>query len=150
MSIENDIKSTVKLKEDQKTMINLLYTSNWLKEKSLTLFKDCGLSSEQYNVLRILRGQKGNPANLCTIQERMLNKMSNTTRLIDKLIKKDLATRQTCESNRRKIDIYITTNGLKLLAELDTVVDANNKKLTKNLNTRELETLNMLLDKLRE
>ena len=63
----------------------------------------------------------------------MLNKMSNTTRLIDKLIKKELVTRQTCESNRRKMEIYITENGLKLLAELDAVVDANNKKLTKNL-----------------
>jgi len=150
MSIEGDIKSTVKLKEDQKTMINLLYTSNWLKEKSTMLFKASDLTSEQYNVLRILRGQKGNPANLSTIQERMLNKMSNTTRLIDKLIKKELVTRQTCESNRRKIEIYITKKGLALLAELDAVVDANNKKLTKNLNTRELKTLNMLLDKLRK
>lgn len=150
MSIEGDIKSTVKLIEDQKTMINLLYTSNWLKEKSTMLFKASDLTSEQYNVLRILRGQKGNPANLSTIQERMLNKMSNTTRLIDKLIKKELVTRQTCESNRRKIEIYITKKGLVLLAELDAVVDANNKKLTKNLNTRELKTLNMLLDKLRK
>jgi len=150
VSIEGDIKSTVKLIEDQKTMINLLYTSNWLKEKSTMLFKASDLTSEQYNVLRILRGQKGNPANLSTIQERMLNKMSNTTRLIDKLIKKELVTRQTCESNRRKIEIYITKKGLVLLAELDAVVDANNKKLTKNLNTRELKTLNMLLDKLRK
>ena len=150
MSIEDDIKSTIKLKEDQKTMINLLYTSNWLKEKSLVFFKDSDLTSEQYNVLRILRGQKGNPANLSTIQERMLNKMSNTTRLIDKLIKKELVTRNTCESNRRKIEIYITNKGLKLLAELDSIVNANNKELTKNLNTSELETLNKLLDKLRK
>ena len=150
MSIEDDIKSTIKLKEDQKTMINLLYTSNWLKEKSLVFFKDSDLTSEQYNVLRILRGQKGNPANLSTIQERMLNKMSNTTRLIDKLIKKELVTRNTCESNRRKIEIYITNKGLKLLAELDSIVNANNKELTKNLNTGELETLNKLLDKLRK
>ncbi len=150
MSIEDDIKSTIKLKEDQKTMINLLYTSNWLKEKSLVFFKDSDLTSEQYNVLRILRGQKGNPANLSTIQERMLNKMSNTTRLIDKLIKKELVTRHTCESNRRKIEIYITNKGLKLLAELDSIVNANNKELTKNLNTSELETLNKLLDKLRK
>ena len=149
MSIEDDIKSTVKLKEDQKTMINLLYTSNWLKEKSIVLFKASDLTSEQYNVLRILRGQKGNPANLGTIQERMLNKMSNTTRLIDKLIKKELVTRQTCESNRRKIEIYITKKGLTLLAKLDAIVDANNKELTKNLNKKELETLNKLLDKLR-
>jgi len=150
VSIEEDIKSTIKLQGNQKTVINLLYTSNWMKEKSKAFFKDCDLSSEQYNVLRILRGQKGKPANLCTIQERMLNKMSNTTRLIDKLIKKELVTRQNCESNRRKIEIYITKKGRVLLAELDSVVNANNLEITKNLNTNELETLNKLLDKLRK
>jgi MarR family transcriptional regulator, 2-MHQ and catechol-resistance regulon repressor len=150
MSIEEDIKSTVKLQNNQKTVINLVYTSNWLKEKSKVFYKDYGISTEQYNVLRILRGQKGNPANLSTIQERMLNKMSNTTRLIDKLIKKELVTRQSCESNRRKIEIYITKKGLTLLAELDSIVNANNKELTKNLNTNELEILNTLLDKLRK
>jgi MarR family transcriptional regulator, 2-MHQ and catechol-resistance regulon repressor len=150
MSIEKEIKSTIKLQKNQKTVINLEYTSNWLKEKSLVFFKDYDLSSEQYNVLRILRGQKGKPANLCTIQERMLNKMSNTTRLVDKLINKELVTRQICESNRRKIEIYITKKGLMLLAELDSVVTANNMEITKNLNTNELETLNKLLDKLRK
>lgn len=150
MYIEEDIKSTIKLQKNQKTVINLLYTSNWMKEKSFSFFKDCDLSSEQYNVLRILRGQKGNPVNLYTIQERMLNKMSNTTRLVDKLIKKELVTRQSCESNRRKIEIYITKRGLVLLAELDSVVNANNLEITKNLNTNELETLNKLLDKLRK
>lgn len=150
MSIGEDIKSTIKLQENQKTVINILYTSNWMKEKSKAFFKDCDLSSEQYNVLRILRGQKGKPANLCTIQERMLNKMSNTTRLVDKLIKKELVTRQSCESNRRKIEIYITKKGRVLLAELDSVVNANNLEITKNLNTNELETLNKLLDKLRK
>ncbi|MCK8480171.1 MarR family winged helix-turn-helix transcriptional regulator [Psychroserpens algicola] len=149
MSIESDIKSTVKLNENDKTVINLIYTNNWLKEKALTDFKSYGLSSEQYNVLRILRGQKGQPANLSTIQERMLNKMSNTTRLIDKLLKKDLVTRQTCPSNRRKIEILITSKGLELLTELDDKVKKSNLNITKNLNTSELTTLNLLLDKLR-
>jgi len=150
MSIEDDIKSTVKLEVRTKTVINLAYTSNWLKEKSMSFFKDSDLSAEQYNVLRILRGQKGNPANLSTIQERMLNKMSNTTRLIDKLIKKELVTRQSCESNRRKIEIYITKKGLDLLAYLDTVVTKSNNAITKKLTQEELETLNTLLDKLRK
>jgi len=150
MSIEDDIKSTVKLEVRTKTVINLAYTSNWLKEKSMSFFKDSDLSAEQYNVLRILRGQKGNPANLSTIQERMLNKMSNTTRLIDKLIKKELVTRQSCESNRRKIEIYITKTGLDLLAHLDTVVTQSNNDITKKLTNEELETLNTLLDKLRK
>nr|WP_321236089.1 MarR family transcriptional regulator [uncultured Psychroserpens sp.] len=149
MSIEKAIKSTVKLDEKDKAVINLIYTNNWLKEKSLLFFKAYDLSSEQYNVLRILRGQKGNPANLSTIQERMLNKMSNTTRLIDKLLKKDLVTRQTCMSNRRKIEIYITKKGQELLTTLDKKVEANNIEITKSLNDSELKTLNNLLDKLR-
>ena len=149
MSIEQDIKSTVKLDEESKTVINLIYTANWLKEKTHTFFKDYDLSSEQYNVLRILRGQKGNPANLSTIQERMLNKMSNTTRLVDKLLKKDLVTRQTCPSNRRKIEIFITQKGLDLLMELDDKVVSNSIEITKNLSSEELTILNALLDKLR-
>ncbi|MDG5492687.1 MarR family winged helix-turn-helix transcriptional regulator [Psychroserpens sp. SPM9] len=149
MSIESDIKSTVKLNENDKAVINLIYTNNWLKEKALTDFKAYDLSSEQYNVLRILRGQKGQPANLSTIQERMLNKMSNTTRLIDKLLKKNLVTRQTCPTNRRKIEILITAKGLELLSELDEKVKQSNINITKNLNPSELTTLNLLLDKLR-
>ena len=149
MSIEEDIKSTVKLDERQKTVINLVYTNNWLKEKAMYFFKDYDLSAEQYNVLRILRGQKNKPANLSTIQDRMLNKMSNTTRLIDKLISKELVTRQQCESNRRKVEIYITTKGLDLLSELDSIVNKSNNETTKNLSIEELQTLNALLDKLR-
>ncbi len=149
MSIEREIKSTIKLQEKEKTVINLLYTYNWLKERSLAFYKQYDLSSEQYNVLRILRGQKGNPANLGTIQERMLNKMSNTTRLVDKLINKGLVTRETCITNRRKIEIYITKKGLDLLSKLDPIVRDNNSILTKNLKSKELEILNNLLDKLR-
>ncbi|OUR99310.1 MarR family transcriptional regulator [Flavobacteriales bacterium 33_180_T64] len=149
MSIEEDIKSTIKLGEEEKTVINLIYTNNWLKEKTVLCFKSHDLSPEQYNVLRILRGQKGNPSNLSTIQERMLNKMSNTTRLIDKLITKDLVIRQTCPSNRRKIEIFITQKGLNLLAELDDDVKSRNQEITKHLNHSELTTLNSLLDKLR-
>jgi DNA-binding MarR family transcriptional regulator len=149
MSIESDIKSTIKLDERQKTVINLVYTSNWLKEQTSSFFKSYDLSAEQYNVLRILRGQRGNPANLSTIQERMLNKMSNTTRLIDKLLKKDLVTRDTCPSNRRKVEILITQKGLDLLSELDLVVTKSNEHITQSLSLSELETLNHLLDKLR-
>lgn len=149
MSIESEIKNTIKLDERQKAIINLVYTNNWLKEKAMYFFKDYDLSAEQYNVLRILRGQKGNPANLSTLQERMLNKMSNTTRLVDKLISKELVTRQQCATNRRKIEIYITKKGLELLAELDPIINKNNNETTKNLNLKELKTLNTLLDKLR-
>ena len=149
MTIEKDIKSTITLQEELKAVINLVYTSNWLKEKQIHFFKSYNLSTEQYNVLRILRGQKGKPANLSTIQERMLNKMSNTTRLIDKLITKQLVQRNTCESNRRKVEIFITIKGLDLLTKIDPEVSEINNSITKNLNTQELKKLNHLLDKLR-
>lgn len=149
MSIEKDIKSTIILPESRKAIINLIYTTNWIKEQIIQNLKPFDISMEQYNVLRILRGQKGNPANLCTIQERMINKMSNTTRLVDKLIKKDLVTRQTCELNRRKVEIFITNQGLQLLSEIDIVLDTNEPIITGSLPNKELQELNKLLDKLR-
>ena len=84
------------------------------------------------------------------IQDRMISKMSNTTRLVDKLILKDLVERFTCEKNRRKVDIFITEKGLNLLKELDPVIDATETNITKNLNSDELETLNYLLTKIRD
>ena len=104
---------------------------------------------QQYNVLRILRGQKGQPANLSTIQERMIDKSSNTTRLIDKLIGKELVSRQQCPTNRRKIEVFITPKGMELLAEIDPVLEAANKRITEQLSLPEMEQLNYLLDKLR-
>lgn len=82
-----------------------------------------GISIQQFNVLRILRGQKGNPSNLNTVHERMIHKMSNTTRLIDKLIDKGLVNRNVCKENRRKIELFITTEGLSLLKRVDPIVD---------------------------
>jgi DNA-binding MarR family transcriptional regulator len=79
----------------------------------------------------------------------MINKMSNTTRLVDKLILKGLVERFTCEKNRRKVDIFITDQGLKLLTEIDPVVEEVEAQITSNLSTQELETLNTLLTKLR-
>lgn len=149
MNIEEKIKNTIPLPLSQKTIINILYTSNSIKEDLSRFFKTHDLSIEQYNVLRILRGQRGTPANLSTIQERMINKMSNTTRLVDKLILKELATRNTCSSNRRKIEILITKKGLDLMEQLNAQLIAREVDLTKQLTDEELKTLNDLLDKIR-
>ncbi len=130
-------------------VINLSYTSRVVEESFISILKAYDLTIQQYNVLRILRGQKGNPANLSTIQERMVDRNSNTTRLIDKLIKKHLVKRQVCKVNRRKIEVFITEEGLALLTELDPITDNHNKKCVEGLSTKELETLNSLLDKLR-
>jgi DNA-binding MarR family transcriptional regulator len=99
--------------------------------------------------LRILRGQKGNPANMCVIQERMIAKNSNTTRLIDKLLLKELVTREVCPDNRRKIEVQITPKGLELLLELDPKVIEHEKMFANNLSQEELSELNHLLEKFR-
>ena len=95
--------------------------------------------------MRILRGQNGNPLNLQDVQERMVSKMSNTTRLVDKLIIKDYVKRTQCSSNKRKIELSITKNGLDKLLELDDIIDATEKQATAQLNTSELMELNKLL-----
>jgi DNA-binding MarR family transcriptional regulator len=149
MNIEEAIKSTVPLNPHTKTVLNILYTSRILEEKIAEMLKPYAISMQQYNVLRILRGQKGKPANLSTIQERMINKMSNTTRLVDKLIEKGYAERTVCESNRRKVEIIITQNGMDLLTEIDPLTLSNNNVMLKDFSMNELNTLNTLLDKLK-
>ena len=149
MNIEQVIKSTIKLSITKKVMLNLTYTRNYMGDKFSELLKPYGISSEQYNVLRILRGQKGNPLNMQDIQERMVTKNSNTTRLIDKLLLKEMVIRNTCPNNRRKIEIKITELGLKTLSELDPIIEKHDLVLTEKLTGTELETLNILLEKIR-
>ena len=149
MKIEDALKIGNGLDLSSKTLINIQYTSRILEEKFATLLKEYDLSTPQFNVLRILRGQKGKPASLACIQERMVDRSSNTTRLVDKLIKKELVSRRICPDNRRKVEIEITTNGLTLLKELDPLTSAENASNTSSLNDDELVTLNNLLDKLR-
>ncbi|NMH23876.1 MarR family winged helix-turn-helix transcriptional regulator [Flavobacterium solisilvae] len=149
MKIEDVIKSTVNIDDSKKIILNIIYTQSVIGEKFAEVLKPYELSSEQYNVLRILRGQKGNPANMCVIQERMIAKNSNTTRLIDKLLLKDLVTREVCPDNRRKIEVQITPKGLELLSELDPKVIEHEKLFSNNLTQEELSQLNHLLEKFR-
>ena len=131
------------------SVITILFSSNYIKDELLRVLKPFDLSLEQFNVLRILRGQKGKAINLQDIQERMVSKMSNTTRLVDKLIKKKFVNRMTCKENRRKVDITITNNGIEILKKIDPVIEYTEKKLTENLTQNELFQLNKLLIKLR-
>ncbi|MDP5199507.1 MarR family winged helix-turn-helix transcriptional regulator [Flavobacterium sp. DG2-3] len=149
MTIEEVIKSTVKMDNAKKVILNIMYTQNVVQDHFNELLKPYDLSGEQYNVLRILRGQKGKPANMCVIQERMLAKTSNTTRLVDKLLLKELVTRNVCPDNRRKIEVLITQKGLDVLKELDPKVDAHENTFAKNLKPDELVFLNQLLEKFR-
>lgn len=150
--IMNELKSRLKVKEDitlyKETLLRILLSTNTIKNRLLSVLKPHALSLEQFNVLRILRGQNGNPLNLQDVQERMVSKMSNTTRLVDKLIIKDYVKRTQCSSNKRKIELSITKNGLDKLLELDDIIDATEKQATAQLNTSELMELNKLLLKI--
>ncbi|CAH0336161.1 hypothetical protein FVB9288_01835 [Flavobacterium sp. CECT 9288] len=150
MKIEEILKSTVAMDNSKKIILNILYTQNVITENFNEILKPFEISSEQYNVLRILRGQKGNPANMSVIQERMLAKTSNTTRLVDKLLLKEYVTRKVCPDNRRKIEVLITSKGLEVLSELDPKVIAHERFFAQNLTSDEIEQLNALLEKYRK
>ena len=149
MKIEEIVKSSVIMGLSQKTVLNIIFTHNDITERLIEILKPYDLSNEQYNVLRILRGQKGNPANMFLIQERMLARTSNTTRLVDKLLLKELVTRKVCIENRRKIEVLITEKGLAILKELDPKVDDYGNNIVARLTTNELEQLNHILEKIR-
>jgi DNA-binding MarR family transcriptional regulator len=147
-TIEQEIQQRVFKSVKQKVVLNVLYTANWLKTNQIPLFKQHGISPEQYNVLRILRGQKENAIGVNKIQERMLDKNSNASRLIDKLLEKGLVDRKGCKSDRRQVEIFITPKGMELLALLDEVISIQEQQMI-NLSDNDAEQLNELLNKLR-
>ena len=133
-----------------KVGLDVMFTGNWLFEKINLVLKPYGISEQQYNVLRILKGQNGNPINLFSIQERMIHKMSNTTRLVEKLRLKGLVERIICEDNRRKVEITITEEGVELLKFLDPIMQATLGETIEKLTRKEAELLSALLQKIRE
>lgn len=149
MKIEDEIQQKEFSSQMQKTLINIIYTANWLNLKFTQALKHYDLSLPQYNVLRILRGQKGSPATVNSITERMLDKRSNASRLVDKLKAKALVDRHECPNDRRAVDILITDKGLGLLKELDKEVLHLEERLQK-LESEEMKAINEVLDKLRQ
>lgn len=150
MSIETDIKQKKFRSAYQRLAINLTYTSNWLGYKQLELFKEHDITSQQYNVLRILRGQQSNAIKVSDIAERMLDKNSNTSRLIDKLLAKNLAERTSCPSDRRAVDVIITQDGLDLLSRIDPILEESENAMRATITEEEAELMSRLLDKMRE
>ncbi len=134
----------------QRAFLNIIYTGNWLVTKINQLLKPYDLTEPQYNVLRILRGQHGNAMSLYEIQDRMIQKMSNVSRLIDKLLDKGLVVRKECEINRRKVDILITQKGLDMLTSLEPEIDKAFAFVSANLNKEQAQLLSELLDTMRE
>ncbi|MES2515880.1 MAG: MarR family transcriptional regulator [Bacteroidota bacterium] len=148
MKLEDEIQQKKFKSIEQKLMLNIIYTSNWISSKQGSFFKDSDISSQQYNVLRILRGQFPNPCSIKLIKERMLDRMSDASRIVDKLNTKKLLIRRECPNDRRSVDVIITEAGLELLHSLDHVDDIS-KQTLKSLTTEDINTLNDLLDKLR-
>jgi MarR family 2-MHQ and catechol resistance regulon transcriptional repressor len=130
------------------TVVGLLKAGCKVEECIGNTLKSSDISLQQFNVLRILRGRKGIPANLQTVQKRMIHKMSNTTRLVDKLIVKELVVRKTCKENRRKIEITITDKGLEVLSQLDTKIQETEAIILQPLNLEEQKTLRSLINKI--
>lgn len=132
-----------------KAIINIVYTNSWLHQQHLELFKQHGLTSPQFNILRILRGQYPNASTVNLLIERMLDKSSNASRIVDRLEQKGLVSRKQCKDDRRAVDVFISEEGMKILAELDEKLKSFESKLC-NLSEEESKRLNELLDKLRE
>jgi DNA-binding MarR family transcriptional regulator len=130
------------------TVVGLLKAGCKAEEFVGTALKSSGISLQQFNVLRILRGRKGVPANLQTVQKRMIHKMSNTTRLIDKLIEKKLVVRKICKDNRRKIEIFITDKGLEVLNQLDNKIQETEAAILQPLSLEEQKILRSLINKI--
>ncbi len=148
MKLEDAIQQKKFISPEQKLAINLIYTSNWLNDFYATTFKDLDITIQQYNVLRILRGQHPNYCNLKLVKERMLDRMSDASRIVDKLLAKNFIERHVCPNDRRAVNIIISQKGLELLKSLD-FIDTETKNIFKNLNTKQIELLNDLLDELR-
>ncbi len=147
MSIDKDINQRKFRNEYQRAGINLIYTYNWANEHIKQLFDQFDITPQQFNILRILRGA-GEPLSTLQIRQRMLDKMSDTSRIVDRLLKKGLVRKITCKADRRLVDVTISDKGLKMLEKMDRHQD-DMDAVFKNLSESEAKTLNRLLDKIR-
>lgn len=147
MALENEINQRKFRNEYQKARINIIYTFNWLSEKISGIFEESDITPQQFNILRILRGE-GKALSTMQIRQRMLDKMSDTSRIVDRLVKKGLVKKSPNTEDRRLVDVVITPKGKKLLEKIDPFEDVADNFMS-NLSEEETRTLNDLLDKLR-
>ncbi len=148
MGIEKEIQTQNFRNEFQKVGVNIIFTANWFTERFKQILDDYDITNQQFNILRILRGSK-RPLSTLQIRDRMLDKMSDTSRIVDRLVKKELVEKTVCEADKRLVDIRITDKGMALLLELDNR-NEDTDKLLSSLNEQEAKQLNLLLDKLRD
>lgn len=148
MGIEKDIQQTNFRNEYQKLGINIMYTANWLNEKISSVLSQEDITQQQYNILRILRGAE-KPLSTLQIRSRMLDKMSDTSRIVDRLVAKELVEKNTCPSDKRLVDIVLSKKGFSVLEKLD-LLNNHLDSLMKGISEIEASTLNQLLDQIRD
>lgn len=148
MEIEKEILSAKFSDSYHKASVNIVFTYNWLHNLLKLELDQFQITNQQFNILRILRGQHPKPATINILKERMLDKMSDTSRIVDRLVQKELVTRTINAIDRRAADIHITEKGLALLSEIHIERDMT-AKLKNNLSEAEAEKLSQLLDKFR-
>lgn len=148
MKIEEEIKQTTFRSAHQKAVINLLFTASWLLDRNAAFFKEFGVTNQQFNILRILRGQHPKKISGAEIKVRMIDKNSDISRLLDRLLAKNLIEKTQCPNDKRAADVMISTAGLSLLDQIDKKMDATDvEKL--QITADEAEHLSLLLDKIR-
>lgn len=148
MGIEKDIQQARFHSAHQKAMVNMIYTMNWIKDQTRAFFEKEDITPQQFNILRILRGSYPQPLSTLQIRERMLEKMSDTSRIVDRLIAKNLVKKVTCKTDRRLVDVVITDKGRKLLEKMDQQQEEMDNVLG-NLSEKDANILSDLLDKIR-
>ena len=148
MKLEEEINQKKFRNEHHKLAVNILYTHGWLVNHHAEHLKKSGITGAQFNILRILRGQYPNPASINLLKERMLDKMSDVSRLVERLLQKNLVDRKICPDDRRRVEVIITERGLNLLKEIDQKDDEFDV-LFKSLDENEVKAANDLLDKMR-
>ena len=148
MRIDEEIQSSKFEDNYHKAVINIAYTDGWLKGAFRCRFEKHNLTQQQFNILRILRGQYPKPATINMLKERMIDKMSDASRIVDRLVQKELVSRCTNNKDRRAVDIRISQTGMEILAKMDSEFKTI-EILSKNLTAEEAGQLSDLLDKLR-
>ena len=148
-SIGEEIQQAEFIDVYQELGINILFTAAWFGDMNRLALKDCDISLPQYNILRILRGQKGKAISVAGLCERMIDKSSNASRIVDKLETRKLVLRRVCDKDRRQVDVVITEKGTALLKDLDKKVPTFKTIMSNQLSFKSAEAMNFALDQIR-
>lgn len=150
MKLEQAIKQHQFNSTGQRLGLNLIYTFNWIKQQQKEYFEQYNITQQQYNVLRILRGNHPKAYSTSDIRDRMIDKMSDASRIVERLLKKGLVVRTKNKIDKRLVDVKISESGLQLLSSMDRTIESNLQEPFKNLSKEEQQTLDQLLDKMRD